>query len=87
MAFTQAQILRMFPNTKYYVRNSYGGLLAGTMDLEEAIKYADEYKKEYLEDSLNNKAKIFVLDKQGNKVYEASGKQTNVKNEECEEME
>lgn len=44
----------MYPNVQYYVKNSNGGLLAGTVELEDAKKYAEKYKKEYLLDSLNN---------------------------------
>ena len=46
MSFSKEQILRMYPNTQYYVKDSNGGLLAGTMNLEDAKKYADKFKKQ-----------------------------------------
>ena len=85
ISFSKEQILRMYPNVKYYVKNSNGGLLAGTVDLDEAKKYAEEYKKEYLEDSLNRHLGVYVYDKQGNNLYVAKGK--NFENEETEEFE
>ena len=85
MSFTQEQILRMYPNTKYYVRNSNGGLLAGTIELDDAKKYAEEYKKEYLQDSLNNHLGVYVYDKDGKNLYVAKGK--DIESEETEEFE
>lgn len=75
------------PNIQYYVKNSNGGLLAGTFRLEDAKKSAEEYKKEYLKDTLNNKLNIYVCDKQGNNIYVAEGKKSCIKNEETEELE
>ena len=63
MSFSKDQILRMYPNVQYYVKNSNGGLLAGTIELKDAIKTADELKKEYMEDRLNNNLDIFVYDR------------------------
>ena len=85
MTFNQEQILRMYPDTQYYVRNSNGGLLAGTVKLEEAKKYAERYKKEYLQDSLNNHLGVYVYNKEGKNVYVAKGKETQ--SEEIEEFE
>lgn len=85
MSFTQEQILKMYPDVKYHVKNSNGGLLAGTSDLDKAKKYAEEYKKEYLQDSLNNKMGVYVYDKEGNNVYVAKGKEAE--SEEMEEFE
>lgn len=45
MSFTLEQILKMYPDTRYYVRLSNGELLAGTHYLKEAKKYAERYKK------------------------------------------
>lgn len=87
MSFTLEQILRMYPNTQYYVRNSNGGLLAGTFDLKDAKKYAERYKKEYLQDSLNNHLEVCVYDKEGKNVYVAKGLQSNIESEETEEFE
>lgn len=87
MSFTQEQILRMYPHTQYYVRNSNGGLLAGTFDLKDAKKYAERYKKEYLQDSLNNHVGVYVYDKEGKNVYVAKGEQNSIENEETEEFE
>lgn len=87
MSFTQEQILKMYPNTQYYVRNSNGGLLAGTTEIEDAKKYAEQYKQEYLNDSLNNHLGVFVYDKNGNNVYVAKGIQKNLETEETEEFE
>lgn len=86
MSFTQEQILKMYPNTQYYVRNSNGGLLAGTTDLKEAKREAERYKKEYLQDSLNKHLGVYVYDKRGNNVYVA-GIQENCKSEQIEEFE
>lgn len=87
MSFTQEQILKMYPDTQYYVRNSNGGLLAGTPDLKEAKKYAERYKKEYLQDSLNNHLGVYVYNKEGKNVYVAKEKQNDVAKEETEEFE
>lgn len=87
MSFTQEQILKMYPDTQYYVRNSNGGLLAGTNDLKEAQKYAERYKREYLQDSLNNHLGIFVYDKDGKNVYVAKGIQNDIERQETEEFE
>lgn len=86
MSFTLDQILSMYPDTQYYVRNSNGGLLAGTRNFIKAKEYADEYKKEYLKDPLNKHLGVYVYDKQGNNVYLARA-QKNCKNEEIEEFE
>lgn len=83
VSLTFEQIKAMYPNTEYFVKNSYGGTIAGTYKLEDAIKYAEEFKKEYLTDPLNNKAEIYVMDKQGNNVYTATGRY----NEDEEEFE
>lgn len=85
ISFSKEQILRMYPNVQYYVKNSNGGLLAGTIDLEDAKKYAEKYKEEYLQDYLNSHLGVYVYDKQGNNVYVAKGKV--VENEETEEFE
>ncbi len=87
MSFSQEQILKMYPDTRYYVRNSNGGLLAGTHDLESAKKYAERYKKDYLKDSLNNHLGVYVYDKEGKNVYIAKGEQNKIENEENEELE
>lgn len=87
MSFTMKEILKMYPNTQYYVRNSNGGLLAGTVNLKDAEKYAEEYKKEYLQDPLNNHLGVFVYDKEGKNIYIAKGKQSSNENEEIEEFE
>lgn len=85
--FTKEHILRMYPKTEYYVCNSNGGLLAGTIKLEEAKEYAEKYKKEYLNDSLNNHLGVFVYDKNGKNIYVAKGVQNKFENEETEEFE
>ena len=85
MSFSLDQISKMYPDIHYKVRNSNGGLLAGTVDLEDAKKYAEKYKKEYLKDSLNRHLGVYVYDKQGNNVYVAKGKEA--KSEEIEEFE
>ena len=85
ISFSKDQILRMYPNVQYYVKNSNGGLLAGTVDLEEAKKYAEKYKKEYLKDSLNKHLGVYVFDKQGKNVYVAKG--IMLESEETEEFE
>lgn len=87
MSFTRDQILRMHPKVQYYVRNSNGGLLAGTVKLDDAKKYADQFKKEYLSDSLNNHLEVSVYDKQGKNIYNAHGVRNITKNEEIEEFE
>lgn len=87
LSFTQEKILKMYPNTQFYVRNSNGGLLAGTMELQEAIKYAEKYKNEYLNNSLNKRLGVFVYDKENHNVYVAKGTQKNSKYEETEELE
>ena len=87
MSFTQEQILKMYPNTQYYVRNSNGGLLAGTIELQDAKKYAEKYKQEYLNDSLNNQLEVYVYDREGKNVYIAKGNENNIENEETEELE
>lgn len=87
MSFTQEQILKMYPDTQYYVRNSNGGLLASTPDLKEAKKYAERYKKEYAQDLLNKHLEVYVHDKKGKNVYVAKGEQNNIENEETEEFE
>ena len=81
------QILNEYPDIQYFIKNSNGGLLAGTFRLEDAKKSAEEYKKEYLKDTLNNKLNIYVCDKQGNNIYVAEGKKSCIKNEETEELE
>ena len=85
ISFSEEQILRMYPNTKYYVRNSNGGLLAGTIELKDAKEYAEKYKKEYLHDSLNNHLGVYVYDKNGKNVYVAKGRE--VESEDTEEFE
>lgn len=87
MGFTQEQILRMYPKVQYYVRNSNGGLLAGTVELADAKKYAEQYKNEYMNDSLNNHLGVSVYDKQGNNIYNAHGIKNKVKDEETEQFE
>lgn len=81
--FTQKQILKMYPNTIYYVRNSNGRFLAYSIELEEAKRYAEEYKTEYMKDKLNNKVGVYVFDKEGKNLYVAKG----TKKEEIEEFE
>ena len=81
--FTQKQILKMYPNTIYYVKNSNGGLLAGCIELEDAKRYAEEYKTEYMKDKLNNKVGVYVFDNKGKNLYVAKG----TKIEETEEFE
>lgn len=87
MGFTKEGILNMYPNVQYYVVNSNGGLLAGTVELNDAKKYAEQYKKEYLEDSLNRHLGVYVYDKQGKNIYTARGIQNNIEDEEAEELE
>ena len=87
MSFTQEQILRMYPKVQYYVRNSNGGLLAGTVELADAKKYAEQYKNEYINDPLNNHLGVSVYDKQGKKIYNARGSKNKAKDEETEEIE
>lgn len=84
MSFSKNQILKMFPKVQYYVKNSNGGLLAGTEELQEAKKYADRYKKEYLEDRLNKNVDIFVCDKNENIIYTAENIKENLEEEEIE---
>lgn len=85
MSFTLEQIKKMYPNIQYEVRNSNGGLLAGTMQLEEAKEYAEKYKREYLNDSLCSQLGVYVYDKNGKNVYVAKGRE--VENEDTEEFE
>lgn len=85
MSFSLEQISKMYPEIQYKVRNSNGGLLAGTVDLEDAKNYAEKYKREYLQDSLNRHIGVFVYDKQGKNVYVAKGKEPE--SEETEEFE
>ena len=85
--FTQKQILKMYPNTIYYVKNSNGGLLAGCIELEEAKRYAEEYKTEYMKDKLNNKVGVYVFDKEGKNLYVAKGIENDIKKEDTEEFE
>jgi hypothetical protein len=87
MSFTQEQILRMYPKVQYYVRNSNGGLLAGTVELADAKKYAEQYKNEYINDPLNNHLGVSVYDKQGKNIYNARGSKNKAKDEETEEFE
>ncbi len=87
MSFTKEQILRMYPNVQYYVKNSNGGLLAGTTKLDTAKKYAESYKKEYLQDTLTKHLGVFVYDKKGKNVYVAKGIQASHEQEENEELE
>lgn len=81
--FTQKHRLKMYPNTIYYVRNSNGRFLAYSIELEEAKRYAEEYKTEYMKDKLNNKVGVYVFDKEGKNLYVAKG----TKKEEIEEFE
>ena len=74
MSISKDEILRMYPNTNYYIKNSNGGLLGGTKELDEAKKMAEKYKKEYLNDSLNKAMEVFVYDKNKKEVYKATGK-------------
>lgn len=85
ISFSKDQILRMYPNMQYYVKNSNGGLLVGTIELEDAIKYAEKYKREYLQDKLNNNLGVYVYDKSGKNLYVAKGR--DIENEETEEFE
>ena len=87
MSFTQEQILRMYPKVQYYVRNSNGGLLAGTVELADAKKCAEQYKNEYANDSLNNHLGVSVYDKQGNNIYNAHGIKNRTEKEETEQFE
>ena len=83
ISFSKDQILRMYPNMQYYVKNSNGGLLAGTVELDDAIKFAEKYKREYLQDKLNSQ--LGVYDKAGKNLYVAKGKE--LEDEETEEFE
>ncbi len=85
--FTQGQILKLYPNIQYQVRNSNGGLLAGTVEFKDAKKYAEKYKKEYLSDKLNSKVGVYVFDKNGKNLYVAKGDKSNIKMDEIEELE
>ena len=84
MSFSKDQILRMYPNVQYYVKNSNGGLLAGTIELKDAIKTADKFKKEYMEDRLNNHLDVFVYDKKGDIIYTAGNTKEKLEEEEFE---
>lgn len=86
-SFTKEQILKMYPNVQYHVINSNGGLLAGTVKLEQAKKYAERYKREYLNDSVNKHIGVYVYDKKGKNIYVAKGIQNSSENEETEEFE
>ena len=83
MSFSKEQILRMFPNTQYYVKNSNGGLLAGTMDFNKAKEYADKFKKEYLEDKWND-VEVFVINRNKEIIYKAGNIEKNLEEEEFE---
>lgn len=83
--FSKDQILRMYPNMQYYVKNSNGGLLAGTMELKDAKRCAEEFKREYLEDRLNNHLGVYVYNKAGKNIYVAKGR--NIESQETEEFE
>ena len=85
ISFSKDKILRMYPNMQYYVKNSNGGLLAGTIELDDAIKYAEKYKREYLQDKLNSQLGVYVYDKAGKNLYVAKGKE--LEDEETEEFE
>ena len=85
ISFSKDQILSMYPNMQYYVKNSNGGLLAGTIELDDAKKYAEKYKREYLQDKLNNNLGVYVYDKSGKNLYVAKGR--DIENEETEEFE
>ena len=85
ISFSKDQILSMYPNTQYYVKNSNCGLLAGTVEVDDAIKYAEKYKREYLQDKLNNNLAVYVYDKSGKNLYVAKGK--DLEDEETEEFE
>lgn len=85
MSFTLEQIKKMYPNIQYEVRNSNGGLLAGTMKLEDAKEEAEKYKKKYLHNALNNHLGVYVYDKNGKNVYVAKGRE--VESEDTEEFE
>ena len=85
--FTKQQILMMYPDVKYYVINSNGGLLAGCIELEDAKKCAEEYKKECMDDKLNNKMGVYVFDKEGKNLYVAKGIENDKKKEDTEEFE
>ncbi len=87
MGFTRKGILSMYPNVQYYVLNSNGGLLAGTVKLADAKKYAEEYKKEYLSDSLNSHLGVGVYDKDGINIYNATGNRNKIEDEDIEEFE
>lgn len=84
MSFSKDQILRMYPNTQYYIKNSNGGLLAGTMDFNKAKEYADELKKEYLRDKLNRDMEVFVINRNKEILYKAENIEENFKEEEFE---
>lgn len=87
MGFTRKGILSMYPNVQYYVINSNGGLLAGTVKLVDAKKYAEQYKKEYLNDPLNSHLGVGVYNKEGINIYNAIGNQNKFEDEEAEEFE
>ncbi len=74
----------MYPNTEYYVKNSNGGLLAGTMDFNKAKEYADELKKEYLRDKLNKNMEVFVINRNKEILYKAGNIEKNFEEEEFE---
>lgn len=84
---SQNQISQTYPNVKYFVMNSNGGLLAGTYKFIEAKKYAEKYKKEYKEDILNNKLGVYVFDKKGTNLYVAKGTEKAYQEVEEEEFE
>ncbi|MCI9366617.1 MAG: hypothetical protein HFJ54_09115, partial [Clostridia bacterium] len=69
MSFTLEQILKMYPDTRYYVRLSNGELLAGTHYLKEAKKYAERYKKKNAQDLLNKHLGVYVYNQKGKNVY------------------
>lgn len=84
---SHVQILKTYPNMKYFVMNSNGGLLAGAYKFIEAKKYAEKYKKEYKEDILNNKLGVYVFDKEGTNLYVAKGTKKALQEVEEEEFE
>lgn len=86
LSLSKEIITRMYRDTNYYIKNSNKGTLAGTKNLEDAKRYADKFKQEYMKDKLNNKLEVFVFDKKGNKLYQAKSKQNLKEDEDTEEM-
>ena len=83
----QNQIPETYSNMRYFVINSEGELLAGTYKFIEAKKYAEKYKKEYIENIIHIKLGVYVFDKEGTNLYVAKGTKKAIQEVEEEELE